>query len=63
MCSKDSDSRRLSDLEKKEKDLQSRGKHLPQEEQDELQTLRVVCKGKPKRNTKQKKQQPIRRAH
>ena len=63
MCSKDSDCRRLLDLEKKEKDLQAKGKSLPLEEADELRALRVTCKGKPKRNSKQKKEKTTRRMH
>ena len=63
MCSKDSDERRLVELEKKQKALLAKGGHLPQEEADELQSLRISCKGKPRKNTKSKNEKITRRIH
>lgn len=61
MCSKDSDERRLKELEKKEKDFKAKGKVFSIDDSQELQALRVSVKGKTKRNTKQKKEKTTRR--
>jgi hypothetical protein len=56
MCSKDSDERRLKELEKKELDFKAKGKVFSTDDMKELQALRISVKGKTKRNDKQKSQ-------
>ena len=56
MCSKDSDERRLKELEDKQKEFKAKGKVFSTDDLHELQALKASVKGKTKRNEKRKSQ-------